>query len=155
INLNDYDWDARTWKNILARYPYGIRRGTTTAKAISAATGSALPYLRADWFASAASQPPLYHELLRLPQTDRKLEQQLGIDVAANITEAQVARSGFRYSGVSRNNRLIERHETPHGAYWKSYDFSSNVGRGNLFAHPLGPGPGGNTFQHNGGEIIF
>src|SRR5205823_8754042 len=58
-------------------------------------------------------------------------------------------------SGVSRNNRLIERHKTGYGAYWKSYDFAGNSGRQNLFAHPLGPGPDENTFQQDGGEIIF
>src|SRR5262249_30738360 len=38
---------------------------------------------------------------------------------------------------------------------WKSYDFADNVGRRNLFEHPLGPGAQPSTFQHDGGEIIF
>jgi hypothetical protein len=55
---------------------------------------------------------------------------------------------------VSRNNRLIERHESSFGAYWKSYDFGSSAGRQNLFEHPLGPN-GDSAFDHNGGEIVF
>jgi hypothetical protein len=56
---------------------------------------------------------------------------------------------------VSRNNRLIERHETSHGAYWKSYDFSDNTGAQNIFERPLGPGNDERSFRHAGGEIIF
>ena len=73
---------------------------------------------------------------------------------------AKPARAGFNESGVSRNNRLIERHESAYGAYWKSYDFKISDGRGNLFQFPLGPEFHGNpfndqSFEHAGGEIIF
>ncbi len=56
---------------------------------------------------------------------------------------------------MSRNNRLIERHESPYGSYWRSYDFASNSGQCNLFAHPLGPIAAGEPFRADGGEIIF
>ena len=102
-------------------------------------TGSRLPYLRADWFVAAAANPPLYHDLLQLPQTDRELEKELRVDVAENVRGERAMRAGFNGSGVSRNNRLIERHESAYGAYWKSYDFGGNTGRQNLFAFPLGP----------------
>ncbi|MBY0527314.1 MAG: tetratricopeptide repeat protein [Gemmataceae bacterium] len=83
------------------------------------------------------------------------MEERLKIDAGTNIQEQRVARAGFNSSGVSRNNRMIERHAFAFGAYWKSYDFAGNTGRQNLFAHPLGPGRGDDTFQHDGGEIIF
>ena len=72
-------------------------------------------------------------------------------------TSTRSRRSGpaFNGSGVSQNNRLIERHKSPYGSYWKSYDFGGNTGRQNLFEHPLGPGGGSDSFQHDGGEIIF
>jgi hypothetical protein len=79
----------------------------------------------------------------------------LNVDVEQNIRQKQVIRAGFNSSGVSRNNRLVERHTSPFGAYWKSYDFASNTGRQNLFGHPLGPGVGTTRFRHDGGEIIF
>jgi tetratricopeptide (TPR) repeat protein len=113
-----------------------------------------LPWVRGDWFVAAASRPPLYHDVLQLPTTERELERLLRVDTTENIRQERVARAGFNGSGVSRNNRLIERHEAGGTVYWKSYDFSSNAGRHNLFAHPLGPG-GDQGFLHDGGEIIF
>jgi tetratricopeptide (TPR) repeat protein len=112
-------------------------------------------YVRADWFVFAASRPPLYHDVLQLPKTDVELERALKVDVEKDIEEQRVARAAFNGSGVSRNNRMIERHRSPYGAYWKSYDFATNTGRQNLFAHPIGPGGAANHFQQDGGEIIF
>jgi hypothetical protein len=114
-----------------------------------------VPYLRADWFVATASRPPLYHDLLQLPVSDRGLERLLQVDVLANLQEENVARAGFNDSGVSKNNRLIERHDAAYGAFWRSYDFAANTGRQSLFEHPLGPHTGETSFQHAGGEIIF
>jgi formylglycine-generating enzyme required for sulfatase activity len=156
IDLRHYRWNPGTWNLLLAQYPYGIRYGRgATAQAIRDATGTDVPVVRADWFVFAASRPPLYHDLLELPRTDRELETALNVDAAANIREERVARAGFVRSGVSQNNRMIERHKTGYGAYWKSYDFADNRERRNLMEHPLGPPPRGNAFQHDGGEIIY
>ena len=46
------------------------------------------------------------------------------------------------------NNRVVERHASRYGAYWKSYDFAGNTGTQNIFTHPL-------DFTQDGGEIIF
>jgi tetratricopeptide (TPR) repeat protein len=155
IDLRDYRWSAAAWQRVLDVYPYGVVQSSPAAQAVFAATGCEVPCVRADWFVFAASRPPLYHEVLQLPKTDAELEKELRIDVEANVRDERVARAGFNGSGVSRNNRLIERHRTAHGAYWKSYDFAGNTGRQNLFDHPLGPGPEDGRFRHDGGEIIF
>jgi WD40 repeat protein len=155
IDLRDYDWSAEVWELVIRANPYGVTYRGDAAKFCYAETGCSLPYVRGDWFVYAAARPPLYHDLLQLPKTDHELEKMLRIDVPQNIRQAKVLRAGFNSSGVSRNNRLIERHESPYGAYWKSYDFASNTGRQNLFAHPLGPGTSSTRFQHDGGEIIF
>src|SRR5262249_5020734 len=102
-----------------------------------------------------AWHPPLYHDVLQLPKTERDLEALLRVDTRENIRLERVARAGFNSSGVSKNNRLIERHEAGSVVYWKSYDFATNTGRQNLFAHPLGQGDDENAFQPDGGEIIF
>jgi uncharacterized membrane protein YgcG len=154
IDLDDYEWNDKVWDKIVAAYPYGVIYDTASAKACSTATQSRLPHVRGDWFVFAASRPPLYHEVLQLPATDRELEKELKVNVAENIRRERVARAGFNGSGVSHNNRLIERHKAGNGAYWKSYDFSNNTDQRNLFAHPLGPA-GPNAFKHDGGEIIF
>jgi tetratricopeptide (TPR) repeat protein len=155
IDLRRYRWTADTWKQILDQYPYGVVYPTKLARAVAAATDCEMPYVRADWFVFAAARPPLYHGILQLPKTERELEQELKVDVAIDIEQDRVARAGFNGSGVSRNNRLIERHRTAFGAYWKSYDFAGNAGRQNLFTHPLGPGTSERTFRQDGGEIIF
>jgi formylglycine-generating enzyme required for sulfatase activity len=88
------------------------------------------------------------------------LESDLRVKVAEDIRQLRAARAGFSLSGVARNNRLLERHPSSYGAYWKSYDFKSNDGKSNLFQNPLGPrfqdNPFANrAFEHAGGEIIF
>jgi mono/diheme cytochrome c family protein len=155
IDMRDCQWSDRVWKRILAAYPHGVLPDSDQARECYAAAGEQLSYVRADWFVALASRPPLYHEVLQLPAEDRKLEEQLHIDVAENIRQERVARAGFNGSGISRNNRLIERHESPYGSYWRSYDFAGNLGRRNLFAHPLGPAAEESAFEHDGGEIIF
>jgi mono/diheme cytochrome c family protein len=155
IDLRDYKWSARTWERLVSVYPYRIPEGSAAARACVAATGSEAPVLRADWFVATAARPPLYYDLLQLPGSDRELERQLHVEALTDIQEESVLRAGFNGSGVSRNNRLIERHDADHGAYWRSYDFSDNTGRQNLFEHPLGPLTGETSFQPAGGEIIF
>ena len=155
IDLRDFKWDEAIWTAILAHDPYGVTYPGKTAESVYRLTHCALPYVRADWFVLAASQPPLYHEVLQLPKTDRELEARLDVDVAANVRHERVDRAAFNSSGVSRNNRMIERHESSFGAYWKSYDFAGNVGRQKLLTNPLGPGDGPRAFKHDGGEIIF
>ena len=89
--------------------------------------------------------------MLSLPLTDRELETRLEVDVNRNISSApgvRVWRAGINDSGVSVNNRMLERHTSRYGAYWKSYDFAGSVGTQNIFTNPL-------NFTHDGGEVIF
>jgi hypothetical protein len=155
VDLRDYLWDDGTWRSILDRYPYGVRYEGIVATPVYEMTVCDLPVVRADWFVFAASRAPLYHEVLRLPMSIEELEHKLDVDASANIRQDRVARAAFVASGVSRNNRLIERHDSTNGAYWRSYDFAGNADRKNIFAHPLGPGNGPHEFQHDGGEAIF
>jgi len=155
IDLRDYKWSAAVWDKLAAADPYGLTHADPDSRELCSAAGCSLPYVRGDWFVAAASRPPLYHEILQLPQTEKDLETLLHVDVEENVRTGQAARAGFNGSAVSRNNRLIERHDSSYGYYWKSYDFAGNVDRRNLFAHPLGPGAPANYFKHDGGELIF
>ncbi len=143
-----------------------------------------LNLVRADWFIATALQPSLYHALLyertlpelthRIPDhsnpsnplhmTATDLERYLGVDVITDILrgEEHAMRAGFTPSGVSGQNRLLERHKIKKykGAYWKSYDFKAGNRRAILSQFPLGPVYPGNesselAFDHDGGEIIF
>ena len=159
IDLRHYEWDVNdAWTQIETAYPYHISFDAPAQTALKAQltrlqteTTSNIPSVHVDWFLVNASLPPLYHELLSLPLTDRVLETQLGVDVDRNLSNApgvRVWRAGFNNSGVSNNNRMVERHKSQHGAYWKSYDFAGSVGTQNIFTHPL-------DFIHDGGEVIF
>ena len=159
IDLRHYEWDRNNgWTKIETEYPYHISFDAPTQTALKAQLTRLqremkvdIPSVHVDWFVAQASLPPLYHDLLSLPLTDRELETRLEVDVLQNLLSApgvRVWRAGTNNSGVSNNNRVIERHTSRYGAYWKSYDFAGSVGTQNIFTHPL-------SFTHDGGEVIF
>ncbi len=159
IDLRHYEWDVNNaWTQIEAEYPYHISFDAPTQTALKSQLTrlqgemkADIPSVHVDWFVAQASLPPLYHDLLSLPLTDRELETRLEVDVIRNLQNApgvRVWRAGTNNSGVSNNNRVIERHTSRYGAYWKSYDFAGSVGTQNIFTHPL-------SFTHDGGEVVF
>ena len=159
IDLRHYEWDVNDgWTQIEGVYPYHIAFDAPTETALREQLGRLqtemscdVPSIYIDWFLATASLPPLYHDLLSLPLTDRELETRLEVDVVRNLLNApgvRVRRAGFNDSGVSNNNRVVERHTSRYGAYWKSYDFAGSVGTQNIFTHPL-------AFTHDGGEVVF
>lgn len=175
VDLRALGWDRRNLWNALERaYPYGLEYdGKDPALArldrdLRDQTACDLPILRADWFIAAATRPPLYHTLLQLPTTAAELERELGVDIAkafADPRPERIARAAFAKSGVSGQNRLVERNQPSRGGYyWPSYDFLASNGRSKLTRFPLGPlnlYPEGQhpfpnqAFRHDGGEIIF
>jgi hypothetical protein len=136
VDLRDYDWTEYTWQCILDAHPYAEAPGDFT------------PYIRADWFIATASKPPLYHSILRLPNTLAGLEELLHVDSDFDLQHDLARRFGLRNSGVSRNNRAMERHATVYGAYWKSFDFGGNNPEQNIFRNPV-------DLRPDGGEVIF
>ncbi len=160
IDLRDYEWEIGTnrWTQIEQVYPYSIEFNAPTQTnlrekllRLREAMDCEVPFVDVDWFLATASLPPLYHDILGLPQTDRALEARLEVNVVENIRNAagkRVWRAGFNDSGVSNNNRVVERHVSRYGAYWKSYDFAGSAGKKNIFTNPL-------SFEHDGGEIVF
>ena len=159
IDLRHYEWDVNDgWGQIEAEYPYHISFDAPEQTALrdqlnrlQTEMKSDIPSVHVDWFVAQASLPPLYHDLLSLPLTDRELETRLEVDVVRNLLNApgvRVWRAGTNNSGVSTNNRVLERHTSRYGAYWKSYDFAGSVGTQHIFTHPL-------SFTHDGGEAIF
>ncbi len=159
IDLRHYEWDRNDgWTKIEQAYPYHISFDAPAHLALRNQLGRLrtamecnVPSVHIDWFIATASTPPLYHDLLSLPLTDRELETRLEVDVVRNLRDApgvEVWRAGFNNSGVSNHNRVVERHTSRFGAYWKSYDFAGSVGTQNILTHPL-------NFTHDGGEAIF
>ena len=160
IDLRDYEWDIRgdAWTQIEQAYPYAIEFDASTQAGLLGKLRNLredmnceVPFVHVDWFLATASLPPLYHDILDLPATDRELERELDVNVDRNIQSApgvRVWRAGLNDSGVSNNNRVVERHTSRYGAYWKSYDFAGNVGTQNVFTNPL-------SFTQDGGEVVF
>lgn len=171
IDLDQLGWlDERLWNKLLTYYPYGLthdgnkdRDLAARAATVYEKTGSRIPIVRADWFVGTAAVPPLYHEMLLLPEgpgSDRALERMLRVDVESDFVNDRLQRAGFNKSNVSEHNRLVDRHPSAYGAYWKSYDFASTSGKQELIRAPLGPDFPNNrfsrvAFQQDGGEIIF
>lgn len=173
IDVRDYGWDSSmgpvpdVWELLVQRNPFAVRHDQQNALQLRKLTGTAVPFQTADWFVSDAATAPLYDEILYehvfaitadvTTMTRFDLEAALGITVAADV-EAQaggaklgVVRGGFLSSGVSDQNRVIERHRSPivaEHSYWLSHDFVANVGTGNIFEHPL-------DFVAAGGEVIW
>lgn len=168
IDLRWYQWDAATWNRILQEYPFGVVDDTLAGRAVAVETAARLPVVRADWFVATASRAPLYYDVLQLPPNLTELERQLRVEVTLNLQQERAVRVGFNGSGVSRFNRVLERHDSAQGMYWRSYDFDeppANLAerangalladRRNVFAFPLGPANAREPFRHAGGEVIF
>ena len=159
IDLRNYDWDLRdAWTQIENVYPYAIAFDEETQAGLRAKLANLqqtmecdIPFVHVDWFLATASLPPLYHNILRLPETERELERELGVDADRNLLRdpgRRVWRAGTNDSGVSNHNRVVERHTARYGAYWKSHDFAGSTDAQNIFTHPL-------SFERDGGEVIF
>ena len=119
IDLRHYEWDRNDgWANIEEAYPYHISIDAPAQNALREQLGrlqtqtkTGVPSIHIDWFIATAATPPLYHDLLSLPLTDRDLETRLEVDVAGNLVNApgvRVWRAGFNNSGVSNHNRVVE-----------------------------------------------
>lgn len=190
VDLNDLGWTREHWNTLVRSYPYAFSFGSHDDEELAEIDrdiqdlrgADRTPVaIRADWMIAVATKPPLYYALmfdLALPElqarkadtgkpanpkqmTDSDLEKFLGVDVLANIRRDDTWRSGFTESGVSGQNRMIERHAIQGGGYyWKSYDFASSNRTAVLSEFPLGPRFEGNrfadlAFEHDGGEMIF
>ena len=94
-----------------------------------------------------------------MPDSLTELEKQLRVGRGKSNTPTAPVRAGFNSSRVATYNRVVERHDSAYGYYWRSYDFKPTNERGDVIRLPLGPYQVGNppafAFQHDGGEIIF
>lgn len=169
IDLRDYGWERNAaWRKLFEQYPYGLTHEDSAdpvlselAREVYRLSRTEMPVLRADWFVSTATRPELYYQILKLPESAASLEHMLRVDVARDYQLDRLDRSGMVASGVSTQNRIVDRHESAYGAYWKSYDFGPGKGeRADILRRPLGPAAlerqyDALAFEHDGGEIIF
>ena len=140
IDLRHYEWDFNdAWSKIEEEYPYHIAFDAPAQLGLRNQLGRLQTQMNCDVYHRFISTGLLQRHPPRLcitncflcHSTDRELEQRLEVDVVGNLTNApgvRVWRAGFNNSGVSNNNRVVERHTSRYGAYWKSYDFAGSVG---------------------------
>ena len=169
IDLRHYGWQGfGVWDQVLSLYPYGLKPQNDDLREqyrkIEELYGEnafdGVPCIRADWFIAKATRPPLYHQLVNIPDKLEDLLKRFNVDVRENFKLGTSRRAGLFESGVSGQNRLIEYHSSSNGTFWISYDFQRDSRRSNLARFPLGPKFAGNpfesvAFEHAGGEIIF
>lgn len=175
LDLEDVGWsDLRDgkgtspWEQLVKDYPYGLKWSdnkllTTTNRIedLLNLTRDSVRYIRVDWFVAHAARPKNYHALLDIPETVDELEDELGINVESDFERNRLMRAGFAGSGVSKHNRLVDRHTGQTQYYYRSYDFGKSFGRGVIFRFPLGPKFENNNefaahaFEHDGGEIVW
>jgi mono/diheme cytochrome c family protein len=137
VKLSDFGWVSGHWDLIQRDYPALPEQ--VIPPDIRTSAGAAIPLINGDWFAAAASEPPLYYALLGLPSKLSELAKMNGVDIDQGIKTAAARRIAIRTSAVTRGNRLAERHAGGRGPMWLMYDFATSTGDQDLFERPLGP----------------
>ena len=80
--------------------------------------------IRADWFVGDGQSSTALLRGLATPHASlTEVEKLLRVDAIADIQQERVSRVGFNGSGISRFNRILERHDSAQGMYWRTYDF--------------------------------
>jgi mono/diheme cytochrome c family protein len=159
INIRDYDWDrdingARDgWEAIIAESPYAIPFVGTQADDVREDTETDVPVMNADALLDVAALGNLYYELIGVDPNQSLADfvnNDLGIDVQENLEDGEAVRAGTTRSAISREDRVVERHELGRrpGAYWQSFDFASDQANESIFTEPF-------NFNQGGTQAIF
>ncbi len=148
IDLSDMGWDEGRWSRLLATYPY---RSPDLETAIDAPAAISI---RADWFVAAALSPPLYYELLGLPDRLSTLTASLRLDLNSDVLQNRARRIGIKTSTVARGSRLLQRSTFANGGFWVTYEYAPTPGRPDLFETPGGPGSRGAS-RPDGSLVMF
>jgi len=162
FRISSLGWNAQDWDEVVRFYPYCERSDKAEHRALYNRLDTEAPFLRGDWFFATATLSPLYERLVNLPATRQELEADLNIDIEGDVQAGNVKRIGMDLSGVSQNQRIIERHVLRTQDYfWWSYDFADrNLATSNIRLNPLGPAKVvgdrfDSVFSEAGGEGIF
>jgi mono/diheme cytochrome c family protein len=185
IDIRDYDWDrpidladndisdpanidfSDGWEALIANpstAAYAVEYQGDAADDLAADAGTRVPFMPVNAFIQATEFGDLYYTLIggraNLFEFEREV---LRIDTVAETADNRLMRAGFANSGVSQQERVLNRFDSGVAAglsYWISFDFDGgNGGAGvngferntpneSIFANPL-------EFGFAGGEAIF
>jgi serine/threonine-protein kinase len=184
IDIRDYNWDRAidlkddgtilfddAWDAIVDgvdQLGFAISYTGDDADSLNADTGTDVPFMSVNAFIQATENGDLYYSLIggraNLFVFEREV---LQLDTVQEIADNNLMRAGFVNSGVSKQERVLNRFDSKLSggySYWVSFDFDGGNGNGevngvsngfeinvaneSIFADPLG-------FAFAGGEAIF
>jgi hypothetical protein len=156
IDLRAYGWDrpvsvdgvqyADGWEAIVAHAALAVELQSEGPDAFPGLSGTRVPWLFASDFVAAASSGNTYYELLGLPETLAELQQWWA---PAGSGVPPTHRAAFETSGESLSTRVVERRQRSEGgAYWQTFEFSSDARGAAVYEDPLG-------FVPDGSEAMF
>jgi len=157
IDLRQFDWDRAitveganftdVWEAIAAANPYAVELFGDDADDAKQDTLTQFPVMFADQMMDVAAIGNLYYAIIdvdvNLPLATF-ISDKLGINVAQDIADEEAIRAGTTKSRISRQDRLVERHDivVRGGAFWQSFDFEDDANE-SIFEDPFGFTPGG------------
>ena len=163
LDLRDYNWDREVqvggaqfrdgWEAIIASSPYAVPFVGDQADDVREDTLTDVPVMNADALLDVAALGDLYYGLIDVDvgqSLGQFISDDLGIDVEDNIADGDAVRAGTTRSAISRQDRVVERHEigTRQGTYWQSFDFAADDAGESIFSEPF-------SFNQGGTEAIF
>jgi len=165
IDLRDYQWDrgisvngtafADVWEAIADANPYAVEFEGDDADDAKDDSGTAFPVQFADQMMDVAIIGNLYYAIVDVDVNDTLgnfVLNDLDVDVDQNILDEEdgTIRAGTTRSRISRQDRVVERHDlgVRAGALWQSFDFEDVGNNENIFEDPFG-------FIAGGTEAIF
>ncbi|HVX15971.1 MAG TPA: hypothetical protein VHC22_32605 [Pirellulales bacterium] len=96
--------------------------GLSNAESLSAATASAGPVLRADWFVCATLAPPFYYAWLGVPAKEADFLGAVGADLPTINKLAADSAANLFHSDVTGKPRRVIYRPIPHGGLWITKD---------------------------------
>jgi mono/diheme cytochrome c family protein len=185
IDIRDYNWDRLIdlqdndvsdpanvdfndgWEAIIANpqtAAYAVEYEGEAADDLEADAATLVPFMPVNAFIQATEFGDLYYTLINGRASLFDFEREvLLIDTALEIEDNQLMRAGFSNSGVSKQERVLNRFDSGLAAgqsYWISFDFDGgnggdgangferDVANDSIYASPL-------EFAFGGGEAIF
>jgi hypothetical protein len=159
IDIRDYGWDRGVqvqgqnfsdgWEAIIAATPYAVEFEGDQADLANDQSETSVPFMYADALLDVASVGDLYYALVEIPGSLDQLLDDLQIDVEQDLERGLAVRAGTTSSGVSREDRLVQRHDVGIGGdrvYWQAFEFDGSAD--SMFLDPL-------DFRAGGSESIF
>jgi mono/diheme cytochrome c family protein len=163
IDLRLYDFDRAVtvnnqnftdvWEAIIGFNQYAVPFVGDQADQAKLLSGTQVPVMFADSLLDASSTGNVYYGIIGIDinqNIDDFILNVLGVDQQQDLDDRNEIRAGTTKSRISRQDRVVERHDLGAGragVLWQSFDFNDAQNE-SIFADPF-------NFNEGGREIIF